>query len=35
MDTQTNTVIATVPVGSGPGYSTVTPDGAEVYVSNT
>ena len=34
VDTATNTVIATVPVGTGPGAVAVTPDGARVYVAN-
>ncbi len=34
IDTATNTVVATVPVGSGPFGLEVTPDGAFVYVAN-
>lgn len=34
IDTTTNTVVATVPVGSQPTSVRVTPDGAFVYVAN-
>lgn len=34
IDTTTNTVIATVPVGAGPFEVAITPDGARVYVAN-
>ena len=34
VDTATNTVTATVPVGDGPGDVAVTPDGTKVYVAN-
>jgi YVTN family beta-propeller protein len=35
IDTATNTVIATIPVGTSPRGVAVTPDGSTVYVSNT
>src|SRR5947208_1591959 len=35
IDTATNTVVATVAVGSGPNAVAVTPDGAFAYVGNT
>jgi DNA-binding beta-propeller fold protein YncE len=35
IDTATNTVIATAPVGTGPQGVAVTPDGSKVYVTNT
>lgn len=34
IDTATNTVIATIPVGNHPIYGTVTKDGSRVYVTN-
>jgi YVTN family beta-propeller protein len=34
IDTATNRVVATVPVGSGPWEPAVTPDGKHVYVTN-
>ena len=34
IDTATNTVIATIPVGSHPQGVAVTPDGSRVYVAN-
>ena len=34
IDIATNTVVATVNVGSQPQYATVTPDGTKVYVPN-
>ena len=34
IDTATNAVIATVPVGSSPGGVAITPDGAFAYVAN-
>ena len=34
INTATNTLAATVPVGSSPGYVAVTPSGAYVYVAN-
>ena len=34
IDTATNTVIATIPVGSTPYGVAVTPDGSKVYVTN-
>ena len=34
IDTATNTVTATIPVGSSPFGVAVTPDGAKVYVAN-
>jgi YVTN family beta-propeller protein len=34
IDTASNTVTATVPVGNGPNGVAVTPDGAQVYVAN-
>jgi YVTN family beta-propeller protein len=34
IDTATNTVTATIPVGSAPGGVAVTPDGTKVYVAN-
>ncbi|MBI1815238.1 MAG: YncE family protein [Deltaproteobacteria bacterium] len=34
IDTSTNTVTATIPVGSSPGALAVSPDGAQVYVAN-
>ena len=34
IDTATNTVTATVPVGDGPIGVAVTPDGAHAYVTN-
>jgi YVTN family beta-propeller protein len=34
IDTATNTVTATIPVGSGPSGVAVTPDGTKVYVAN-
>ena len=34
IDTATNTVIATIPVGIGPRGVAVTPDGSKVYVTN-
>ena len=34
IDTATNTVIATIPVGSSPFGVAVTPDGSKVYVAN-
>ena len=34
IDTTTNTLVATVPVGASPGGVAVTPDGAFVYVTN-
>ena len=35
IDTATNTVIATIPVGSSPLGVAVTPDGRKVYVANS
>ena len=35
IDTATNTVIATVPVGTTPYAVAVSPDGAQVYVANS
>ncbi|MDQ6701885.1 MAG: hypothetical protein M3Z96_01655 [Pseudomonadota bacterium] len=35
IDTATNTVVATVPVGIGPQEVVVTPDGKHAYVANT
>jgi YVTN family beta-propeller protein len=34
IDTATNTVIATIPVGVGPFGAAVTPDGTKVYITN-
>jgi len=34
IDTATNTVVATIPVGVGPEGVAVTPDGSKVYVTN-
>ena len=34
IDTASNTVTATIPVGSGPGGVAVTPDGSRVYIGN-
>ena len=34
IDTATNAVVATVPVGLNPEYLAVTPDGTHVYVAN-
>jgi YVTN family beta-propeller protein len=34
IDPATNTVVATVPVGSNPVYTAVTPDGTKAYVTN-
>jgi YVTN family beta-propeller protein len=34
IDTATNTVVATIPVGSGPIGVAIRPDGARVYVTN-
>ena len=35
IDTSSNTVVATVPVGASPIADAVTPDGAFVYVANS
>ena len=35
INTATNTVVATIPVGSQPIGAAVTPDGTRVYVTNT
>lgn len=35
IDTTTNTVVHTIPVGANPAGVAVTPDGARVYVSNS
>ena len=35
INTATNTVVATIPVGSQPIGPAVTPDGTRVYVTNT
>ena len=34
IDTATNTVVSTIPVGISPGGVAVTPDGSKVYVTN-
>src|SRR5271170_6734249 len=34
INTATNTVIATIPVGDGPTYLSITPDNTLIYVSN-
>jgi YVTN family beta-propeller protein len=35
IDTSTNAITATIPVGNAPTYTAVTPDGSQVFVSNS